>query len=142
MTRNKFPKLIYAIIERPAVRYLIVGGSTNLALLALYAGLTALGVHEVTASSIGYSTGIVVTYILNKGWSFRDKSTHHTAFIRYIAAYGVGYVVQIAVLYGLTFQLGLPHIISQIVAMIAAAVSIFSLLKLFVFRPTPDLRDR
>jgi len=135
-------KLIIAIIERPAVRYLIVGGSTNLALLALYAGLTALGLHEVTASSIGYATGIVVTYILNKGWSFRDQSAHHMAFIKYIVAYGAGYVVQIAVLSGLAFQLGLPHLIAQLVAMLAAAVSIFSLLKLFVFRSTPDESDR
>jgi putative flippase GtrA len=127
-------ELILSLIERPAVRYLIVGGSTNLGLLALYAGLTALGLHEVTASSIGYATGIAVTYILNKGWSFRDQSAHHTAFIKYIVAYGAGYVVQIAVLSGLAFQLGLPHIIAQLVAVLAAAVSIFVLLKSFVFR--------
>lgn len=127
-------ELILGLIERPAVRYLIVGGSTNLALLALYAGLTALGIHEVTASSIGYATGIVVTYVLNKGWSFRDQSAHHTAFVKYVVTYGAGYVVQIAVLSGLAFRLGLPHIIAQLIAMIAAAVSIFSLLKLFVFR--------
>lgn len=135
-------ELILGLIERPAVRYLIVGGSTNLALLALYAGLTALGIHEVTASSIGYATGIVVTYVLNKGWSFRDQSAHHTAFVKYVVAYGAGYVVQIAVLSGLAFRLGLPHIIAQLIAMIAAAVSIFSLLKLFVFRSAPDDSDR
>lgn len=138
----KTSKLHRTFIERPVVRYLIVGGSTNLVLLILYAGLTALGIHAVAASSIGYATGIVVTYILNKGWSFRDQSAHHTAFIKYIVAYGAGYVVQIAVLSGLAFQLGLPHILAQLVAMLAAAVSIFSLLKLFVFRSTPDEGDR
>lgn len=129
-------------LERPAVRYLIVGGSTNLALLILYACLTFLGMPELVASSFGYAAGIAVTYTFNKGWSFRDQSTHRIAFIKYIVAYSSGYLVQISVLYGATFQAGLPHIIAQMLGMIAAALSIFTLLKLFVFRPTSEQQGR
>ena len=142
MGDRNLPQSVEQFYRAPIVRYLIVGAGTNSALLAIYAGVTFFGVNEIAASSAVYAIGIVVTYILNKGWSFRDQSAHHTAFIKYIVAYGAGYVVQIAVLSGLAFQLGLPHFIAQLVAMIAAAVSIFFLLKLFVFRPAADGTNR
>ena len=97
--------------------------------------MTTFSTREIIASSICYAIGIAVTYILNKGWSFRDQSAHRTTFVKYIAAYGSGYVVQISVLYGLAFQVGLHHFIAQVIGMGAAAFSIFILLKFFVFEP-------
>jgi putative flippase GtrA len=120
--------------SRPVVRYLIVGGGTNLGLMVVYISLTLFDLQKIVASSVVFLLGVLITYVLNRGWSFRDTGSHKSKFPRYILAYGGGFIVQIIVLYIGLYFLGVHHIIAQFSAMAVAAGAIFILLKFFVFK--------
>ncbi len=119
------------------VRYLTVGVVSNGVLYAGYLLLTWLGLLPVVATSVLYATGVAGTYMANRSWSFKSDRGHLQAAPRYLLAYGSGYVVQVAILSGLTYLVAVPHQLAQIVAMVGAAVTIFAGLRLWVFPDQP-----
>jgi len=125
-TRNLTGKLI---------RYGIVGAISNGLLYLLYVGLTLLlSLAPLLASTIVFAIGIGVTYIGNALWAFDRPKSHGYSLPRYVLTYFSGFCVQIGVLSGLISVFGMPHLIAQLIGMGAAAVTIFLLLNLWVFR--------
>ncbi|MHA6288865.1 GtrA family protein [Maricaulis sp. CAU 1757] len=129
--------LIDKVAQSPLVRYLIVGGSVNLALFVFYLLVVRLGFIPEIATTLAFALGVVITYVLNKGWSFKSSDSHRYAAPRYVFSYLVGYVVQIGVLAVSYRVLPLPHEVAQLVAMVFAAGTIFVMLNFWVFRSRP-----
>ncbi|GLK51930.1 MAG: hypothetical protein CMH94_00265 [Oceanicaulis sp.] len=115
------------------LRYLVVGGGTNLLLYLAYLGITFLGVSPEIATTGAFAAGIAITYLLNRGWTFRSTHAWQRTAPRYVAAYLMGYVVQISALAGLYRLLDIPHPLAQLFAMGLAAVTIFLSLQFWVF---------
>ena len=88
------------------LRYTIVGLSSNVALYAGYLLATSLGMGHKAAMTLLYATGILVTFLFNRHWTFRDRGNTQSAFIRYIVVYGLGYLVNFAGLYLFVDQIG------------------------------------
>lgn len=117
------------------VKYLIVGGSVNAFLYGVYLLLSmAFDVSPLIATTITYVLGVALTYIGNTFWSFEHGQSHTYSLPRYIAAYGVGYVVQAGVLIGAVSAFGIMHQIAQLAAMVVAAGAIFMLLNYWVYK--------
>lgn len=116
------------------VRYAIVGAATNLCLLIVFSLLLEIW-SPVLSSSVVYALGIMITYRFNRRWSFGSKGKHTTEAPRYVAAYLVGFLAQI----GSISVLGLviPSVFAQAISMLLAAIFIFAVLKLYVFRSVP-----
>lgn len=117
------------------LRYASVGLASNLLLYLAYLGLTTLGVGHKTAMTTLYITGVLMTFLANRNWSFKHQGFARTAFVRYVIAYALGYVLNLGLLWSGADLLRLPHQGVQAVAIGVVAISVFLLHKNWVFIP-------
>lgn len=114
-------------------RYAIVGLASNLIGYVLYLVLTRLGLGPKLAMSLLYGMGVLQTFLFNKRWTFEHRGAHRVVFFRYCAAYGFGYLINLAVLLVLVDRHGYPHEAVQGVMILSLAVMLFLLQKYWVF---------
>jgi putative flippase GtrA len=106
---------------------------TNLALLGLFAALIRLGIAPVTASIAGYLIGVLVTYLINRTWSFESSRSHVIGGAGYfgVHACGIATVAGLqAVVHG---YFGVPALLVQIFAVGLVAATSFILFDRIVF---------
>ena len=133
-------------VQGQFLRYALVGLTSNVLLYVAYLVLTRLGAEPKLAMTVLYLAGVVQTFLVNKRWSFRHGGLHGPAFLRYCAAYALGYVVNFVSLLMLVDRLGWPHQVVQGVMIVLLALMLFALQKFWVFRPAshslPDTSPR
>lgn len=67
-------------------RYALVGGANTALDLALFAALTAVGVAPKAANLVSYGSGIALSFVLNRRWTFSDTAGDGVEMlIRFIA---------------------------------------------------------
>ena len=115
-------------------RFALVGIVSNAALFLLYLVVTQLGLGHKLAATLAYVLGVLQTFVFNRSWSFKHGGAAGPAFSRYMAAYGLGYVINMAALLLLVDQAGFQHQWVQGIMIIMLAVLLFLLQKLWVFR--------
>ena len=119
-------------------RFVIVGTVTNLVLLGLFAVLVQLGIAPVTASVAIYLIGVLVTYLINRTWSFESNRCHMIGGAGYFAVHACG-IATVAALQGLLHEcFGVPSLLVQVFAMGLVAVTSFTLFDRIVFPRQPD----
>jgi len=75
--------LIRLVKANPSVlRFLVVGGIGFVITMVINYGLKLFVIpqHPVTALAVGTIVATVVSYVLNKKWSFDDRGDRHTAY--------------------------------------------------------------
>lgn len=122
------------------LRYAFVGLVSNLLLYLAYLGLTVWGLGHKTAMTLVYVLGVLSTFVANRAWSFKHQGIAQTAFVRYLIAYILGYLLNLGLLWLAVDRLRLPHQWIQAGAIVAVAVSLFLMHKFWVF--APSRRDR
>jgi len=116
-------------------RYAIVGLASNAVGFLLYLIITSGGMGHKSAMTLLYLVGIIQTFHFNRGWSFRYRGKISLSFIRYVTAYGIGYLLNLGMLaFGVDF-LGFPHQFVQALAIIIVAIALFILHRFWVFTP-------
>lgn len=121
--------------RRQFLRYAAVGLASNLVLYLAYLGLTATGLGYKTAMTMLYVTGVLITFVANRNWSFVHRGLVHTAFVRYVIAYLLGYMLNFMLLWFAADHLQFPHQGVQAVAVVLVAISLFLMHKYWVFAP-------
>jgi len=116
-----------------SLRFIIVGLTSNLILYLLYLALTTVGLGHKTAMTMLYLTGTLQTFMFNKRWTFSHQGHIRKSLLRYLAAYGVGYILNFALLYILVDRLGWPHALVQGLAVMIVAALLFLIQKYWVF---------
>lgn len=120
-------------IRTEVIRYTVVGLASNLVLYLLYLTITALGVGHKSAMTGLYLLGILQTFIFNKRWTFAHSGKTKRSLFRYLAAYGLGYILNLVMLHVFVDQLGFAHQIVQGVAVVMVAMVLFLLQRYWVF---------
>ena len=124
---------------RQLVRFGVVGVLSNAVGYLLYLLLTATSVGPKLAMTLLYVIGVAQTFSFNKRWSFRYGGAHGSALVRYCLAYGLGYALNLLVLYVLVDRMEYPHQIVQAMMIIFLAVMLFLMQKFWVFHPEHPL---
>lgn len=76
------------LIRLDIVRFLCVGVmSTIINYIIFYMLLQQLYVNYMLSSAIGFVSGILFGYILNKSWTYRTKKSNSEVFTKYICVY-------------------------------------------------------
>lgn len=117
------------------LRYATVGLISNAAFYLAYLGLTALGLNYKVAMTLVYVLGVLSTFIANRVWSFNHKGMVHAALVRYVIAYVLGYLLNLALLWLAVDRLHLPHQAVQAVAIVVVAACLFLMHRYWVFAP-------
>lgn len=118
-----------------AGRFLIVGvANTLLGLSVIYAAKGFWQVDDVSANIVGYSAGLVLSFTLNRRWTFAHFGPRLPALARFLlvalAAYGLNLVtVMSAILY-----FGVNSYIAQALGIAPYTLTAYFGSKYFAFR--------
>ncbi|MGJ0507549.1 MAG: GtrA family protein [Methylocystis sp.] len=117
-----------------AVRYVIVGAISNAALYCFYLLLTGVGVGHKSAMSLLYGVGVVQTFYFQRRWTFSHSGRLFRSLNRYVLAYALCYLGNLAALYWFVDALGWRHEVVQAGNIVVSAVLLFLIQKIWVFR--------
>jgi putative flippase GtrA len=113
-----------------------VSGIVNGLGYALYLLLTFNGIDPKMAATICFAAGVAVGFILNRKWAFRDPTYIRRTLPRYVIAYAIAYVVNIAGLYVLVDVFGYMHQIVQLMLAFVIALGLYVTLRYWIFSGT------
>jgi 4-amino-4-deoxy-L-arabinose transferase-like glycosyltransferase/putative flippase GtrA len=112
----------------------LVGLASNILLYLFYLLLTWQGLGAKTAMSGLYILGVLQTFVFNKKWTFNHDGHISVTLWRYLASYGIGYVINFLALGVLVDHYKIAHELVQAVMIITLAMMLFVLQKFWVFR--------
>jgi len=96
-------------------------------------GMMLLGASASVSNMVGYGIGSVVSYFLNKRYTFNVEQNSKSMAIKFFAVLGVAYLINFAVLQGLLYNGTNPYM-AQVIAATTYTVSSFVLAKYLVFK--------
>ncbi|GAA2621361.1 GtrA family protein [Dactylosporangium fulvum] len=112
---NRLPRPLAGLLRkhRELVKFTIVGGFCYVVTLMVNYGLrlTVLGKRPVTALIVANVVASVVSYFLNREWSFRTRGgrRRHHELLLYLLINGVGVAVNAAPLFVARYVFGLQY---------------------------------
>jgi putative flippase GtrA len=117
------------------VKFGLVGACNTLLSLSIIFLSKAMGIGDVLANLTGYVFGLLLSFQLNKNWTFCfSKNRQAWLFIRFLAAFAVAWAVNAAVLRYLLTTVGLNSYLAQLGSMPVYTIVFYLLSALFVFR--------
>jgi putative flippase GtrA len=132
-------------MSTPLSRSAIVGVAATLADLAMLMLLDRLGVSPAWANVPALTLGIVIQFVGNKLWAFRDRNNDARALARqggtFLAIEAVAFVLNAALFHVLAVLVGVPALLARV--LVSAAVYFgfsFPLWgRVFIADPTPPM---
>jgi len=118
------------------VRYNLVGIANTIVGFSLVFSLMFIGVSATTSNIAGYAIGSIVSYFLNKKYTFKSLSNNRLQAVKFFSVLGVSYMFNFITLQWLLIFIN-PYI-AQIISAIVYTVSSFILAKFFVFKDNND----
>ncbi len=122
------------MIARP-IKFGLVGvGNTAFGLTVIYL-CKAAGMADVPANVAGYACGLILSFQLNKAWTFGDSGKMRTWLaVGFAGAFVVAYASNLAVLVFLLNVVGLNSYLAQAMSLLAYTTVFYVLSAFFVFR--------
>jgi putative flippase GtrA len=117
------------------VRYLAVGvANTSLSLAVIYGCMAILGAGVHESNAVGYVFGVVLSFVLNKRWTFRHKGSAWASFAKWLGVLAVAYMCNLAVVHVSAVVLGIDPYLSQLTGIPVYVAVGFLGSRLLVFR--------
>jgi putative flippase GtrA len=127
---RRFPSR--AVLEQ-WLRFVLVGGSNTLLSWCAYAVLVRLGLPYVVASALAFVLGALNSYGLNRRWTFRSRARRAPELVRFGVVQAVGLAIDVSLLYVLTEDVRLHHLIAQALVFPVASAVTFVLSRRWAF---------
>lgn len=130
------PKFLYLLLQKQMFRYLLAGGSAFAAEYASFLLLfIALDTPLYVANSLSFCCGLVVSFLLNRTWafkqdSFRMRGHHQVGAYLALALFNL-LLINIAV--GILKHLGIVPVLAKLSAMVFIVVWDFFAYRTFIF---------
>jgi putative flippase GtrA len=115
------PEQINRLVNHAAVqqvlRFAAVGVFATAVHYSILTALVEIGhVNKIMATTIGYSIGTIVSYALNRRFTFSARGTPiMRSFAKYAVLYGIGALLNAAI-FGALVHVGLYYLIAQVAA--------------------------
>ncbi len=138
---QKIITFVRDFLRQPGGRYLVVGGSVYVLELMMIVASQRMGFSAVTAVAIGFSVGLIVSFALQKVFTFRDKRIYHRILLPQIIA------VVLLVIFNFSFTIlmtklledALPAAVIRTLALGATTIWNFNLYKTRIFNKAGEL---
>lgn len=117
------------------IRFILVGAfNTGLGYGIIFACMYLADLSPELSNIVGYMTGLVVSYFLHRGYTFRSTQQQRTEFIRFIAVFLISYGANLLSLVVFVRALSIHAGLSQVIAGIIYISVSYLLNKCYVFR--------
>jgi putative flippase GtrA len=101
------------LVRQPLIRYIIVGGSVYVLELAIIVLVTHLGGRPTIAVTYSFFIGLIVSFMLQKLFTFGDKRTNHKIIFMQIMA------VSLLVLFNYGFTICMTWLLQDVIPVAA-----------------------
>ncbi len=127
------------MLQRHSVRYVLVGGTVYIFELIIIVTAQAMGATSVVAVALSFTLGLVVSFFLQKLFSFGDGRMHHKIVVPQMVAVGLLVVWNFCFTIGVTRLLQdiLPPTITRTIALAITTIWNYYLYKTRIFN-IPD----
>jgi len=116
------------------LRFAAVGVvNTALGYAVIFACMYLAGLGAVTSNVIGYAVGLIVSYLLNRSFTFRSAAPPRREIIRFVAIFLLAYLANLAALVLLIRHAGMHEGAAQVIAGVVYFALSFVLNKYYVF---------
>ncbi|HVY87186.1 MAG TPA: GtrA family protein [Caulobacterales bacterium] len=134
MTPELINRLAAHEVTRQFVRFAAVGAVATAVHYSILIGLKeGLGVAPVVATTLGYSAGALVSYTLNRRFTFDVKPEFATGLVKFLIVVFIGALINGAIVAGL-IRVGLYYLLAQVIATALVLIWNFVASRLVVFR--------
>jgi putative flippase GtrA len=120
-----------AFLNRPFGRYLVIGGSVYLFELIVIFVAQQAGSSAVVAVGVSFWLGLIVSFLLTKFVTFRDRRTHRKVLVPQILA------VSLLVLFNFGFTLLVTRLLSHVLPAVVCrtvALGITTIWNFYLYR--------
>jgi putative flippase GtrA len=115
-------------------RFVVVGVlNTAAGLTVIFAAKALLGLGDLAANAAGYSVGLAASFLLNRSWTFRDRGRISPALLRFLAAFGLAYLANLAAVFALRDLVQVDSYLAQAAGVVPYTVLFFLASRAFVF---------
>jgi putative flippase GtrA len=121
------------MIGRQLISFAFVGFLLNSALYGAYILLTHTMLGSLAAMTVTYCSGVIMSFVLNRRFTFVFNGDGNSAFVRFLGAYLLGYLANFGGLWLLAHRCGIPHELVQLGMVFGVAALLFLLQKYWVF---------
>jgi putative flippase GtrA len=116
-------------------RYLLVGMlNTCVGLGTIYAAIFFLNFSDLSANLSGYSVGVLLSFALNKSWTFAASGSAAPQFARFVLVLAVAYMANLATVVSLIKLLSVNHYLANGIGIVPYTVIGFLGSRYFAFR--------
>lgn len=120
-------------------RFVVVGVvNTGIGLACIFAAKALLGWGDLAANIGGYGVGLITSFALNRTWTFRDRGRISPALLRFLGAFLLAYLANLATVFALRDLAGVDSYVAQAAGVVPYTVLFFLASRAFVFL---DRRD-
>lgn len=123
------------MIKSKFFRYLVIGIFNTIIGYGIIFIMMAIGILPEIANIIGYIIGIIISYFLNKIYTFKTKVKCKKEFFRFALCMACSYIINLIVLIIMHRYFGIDKYIATIVAGIFYTISGYIFSKYFAFKP-------
>lgn len=128
-------------IPASAVRYALVGlVNTVVGLGVIYGAMYFLGFADIPANALGYMVGVIVSFLLNRQWTFRDTGPIGSALVRFLAVLLVAYFANLGTVLALVELAAVNRYLAQAAGVLPYVVVGYLGSRYFAFRTPGDSR--
>jgi putative flippase GtrA len=126
-----------AVLTRQFSSFLAIGVATTAVHYAVLIALVeALAISPVWATTAGFLAAVLLSYLLNRRYTFDELPAFRTGLLKYLATASVGLVLNAGTMALLT-KWGLHYVLAQLIASGVALVWNFSAARFVVFKSPP-----
>lgn len=118
-----------------AIKFGIVGiSNTLLTAIVIWICLKLFHLNDTFSNVIGYTIGLINSFIWNKKWTFSSDGKVSVTFLKFLFVFAISYILQFGVLQFLLKFAGTNNYVCHLLAMILYTVINFILNKVFTFK--------
>jgi putative flippase GtrA len=115
-------------------RFLVVGVlNTAVGLSVIFAAKALLGWNDFAANATGYAVGLATSFLLNRAWTFGDRGRISPALIRFLAAFALAYLANLATVFALRDLAAVDSYVAQAAGVVPYTILFFVASRAFVF---------
>jgi putative flippase GtrA len=116
------------------VKYVTVGlANTLCGLLIIYAMKFFAGASDVQSNVVGYAAGVVISFLLNRSWTFEFDGSNAYAFLRFAVVMMIAYALNLATVLA-AIRLGINAYVAQAIGIVPYTVFGYLASKYIAFR--------
>jgi putative flippase GtrA len=123
------------------IRFGVVGCANTFLSWCAYALLAWVGVHYLLASATAWMLGALNSYLFNRRWTFRSRGRRAPELARFAVVQCAGLALDVVLLYALTRDAGVAHLLAQALVYPATVITTFLLSRHWAFGNLGRVRE-